>query len=215
MKLFMKNTFVSRSRYQLAAQGLLLSCAWLLLASANAQTLKNGDFESPLDPWDPTGLTGGKTNWTLVYVSGSGTPGNFAMKDRSTEASRHGASQHGAHLRPATEMWCGAYFTQTVTNLNAGSNYIVSGWINISFLNSKLHVFIETLGGAAGTTSVVTPDAAATGWIQYSVTNTASAAGKLEVRLRLTKEFMTIALPGVAKYYKCDARFDDISLTAQ
>ena len=71
MKTAMKNKFLSSPRYQLAARGLLLGCAWLLLGSASAQNLlKNPGFESPLDPWDPLGLSGGKTNWTLVYVDG-------------------------------------------------------------------------------------------------------------------------------------------------
>jgi len=202
-------------RYQLAARGLLLGCAWLLVAPASAQNLlKNGDFEAPLDPWDPTGLSGGKTNWTLAYPSGG--PGTFAMKDRSTESSRQGAKNgHGVHLRPTTENWCHAYFTQTVSNLIANAQYVVSGWVNTSYDNNKLHIFIETLGGPAGITSVATPDIKPTNpvWMEYSVTNTASAAGTLEVRLHLGKQAMSTILPGVAKYYLCDARFDDLSLT--
>jgi len=208
----MKNVSLFSFRYQLASWGSLLGCAWLLLASASAQNLlKNGDFEGPLDPWDPTGLSGGKTNWTLVYPSGG--PGTFAMKDRSTEASRTGALKgHGAHLRPTTENWCHAYFTQTVSNLFANAQYVVSGQINIGYLNDKFHVFIETLGGPAGTTSVVSPDVNTTGWSLHWVTNTASTAGTLTVRLHLSKQAQTPALPGVAKYYLCDARFDEFSL---
>jgi hypothetical protein len=212
----MKNMFFSSSRYQLAAWGLSLGCALVLCASASAQNLlKNGDFESPLDPWDPTGLSGGKTNWTLVYASGG--PGSFAMKvkDRSTESSHNGASGHGAHLRPTTEMWCHAYFTQTVSNLTANATYVVSGWINISYLNAKFRVYMETLGGSGGTTIIPSPDVSAKNWIKYSVTNTASAAGTLEVRLHLNKGEQTRAMPGVAKYKLCDARFDDFTLTAQ
>jgi hypothetical protein len=210
----MKNMLLSSSRYRLAARGILLACALVLCAAASAQNLlKNGDFESPLDPWDPTGLSGGKTNWTLVYVSGG--PGSFAMKDRSTESSHNGANGHGAHLRPTTEMWCHAYFTQTVSNLTANSNYVVSGYINISYLNAKFRVYFDTLGGPGGTTVVASPDVSAKNWIQYRVTNTASATGKLEVRLHLNKDVQTRALPGVAKYKLCDARFDDFTLTAQ
>jgi hypothetical protein len=211
---FMKTVSQFVSRCLLAAPCLLLGCACLLLSSANAQNLlRNGDFESPLDPWDPTGLSGGKTNWTLVYAFGNGGPGTFAMKDRSTESSRHGASGHGVHLRPTTENWCHAYFTQTVTNLIANAQYVVSGLVNIGYLNNKFHVYIETLGGPSGTTSVSTPDVAVTGWSTNYVTNTASAGGTLEVRLHLSKQSMTPALPGVAKYYLCDARFDDLTLT--
>ena len=208
----MKNMFLSSSRYQRAARGLLLGCAFLLVASASAQNrLQNPGFESPLDPWDPLGLSGGKTNWTVVFVSGG--PGSFAMNDRSTESARSGG--RGAHFRQRTESWCHAYFTQTVSNLTAGANYIVSGYINISWVSPKLRVYFESLGGAVGTTSVVSPDVAATGWIQYSVTNTASASGKLEVRLHSDKQQTVSGGPGLAKFVLTDARFDDFSLTPQ
>ena len=210
----MRNKLLSSSRYQLALLGFLLGSILMLAGSARAQNLlKNGDFESPIDPWDPSGLTGGKTNWTIVYASGG--PGDFTMKDRSTEASHNGYSQHGAHLRPASEFWCTAYFTQTVTNLVPGDTYIVTGWINKSFINGNDHTYIETVGGPSGTTSVVSPDVSAKNWIQYSVTNTASYAGKMEVRLVERKQKMTLASAGVAKYKQCDNRFDDISLVHQ
>jgi len=209
----MKNALLFSFRYQRATRALVLGCACLLLVSVNAQSqLKNGDFEAPLDTWDPTGATGGKTNWTLVYPSGG--PGTFSMRDRSTEASRTGAKNgHGAHLRPTTENWCHAYLTQTVTNLIANAKYVVSGQVNIGYVNNKFHVFIETLGGTAGTDSIVSPDVDVTGWSVQSVTNTASATGTLGVRLHLSKQAQTPALPGVAKYYLCDARFDEFSLT--
>jgi len=210
----MKNASLSSFSHKNALRGFLLSCGLCLLASASAQNLlQNGDFEAPLDPWDPTGLTGGKTNWTLVYNPTSGGPGTFAMKDRSTEASRHGATEHGAHLRPATECWCQAYFAQTVSNLIANADYVVNGWINIGYINNKFHVYIETLGGPAGTTIVRSPDVDVTKWNQHWVTNTASSSGTLVVRLRLDKQDQGLSLPGVAKYKLCDARFDDLTLT--
>jgi hypothetical protein len=55
----------------------------------------------------------------------------------------------------------------------------------------------------------------ATGWIQYSVTNTASAAGKIEIRLHENKQQMPLSLPGLAKYKQCDSRFDEYSLAHQ
>ena len=101
---FMKTTSLISLCSQRAARGVVLGCASLLVMTTSAQNLlKNGDFESPLDPWDPTGLTGGKTNWALVYDPTSGGPGTFAMKGRSTESSHNGATQHGVHLRPTTE----------------------------------------------------------------------------------------------------------------
>jgi hypothetical protein len=210
----MKNKSLAFSPCQLAARRLLLGCcACLLLASAGAQNLlKNPGFESPLDPWDPLGLSGGKTNWTLVYTSGG--PGDFAMKDRSRVATHSGS--RGAHLRPATECWCHAYFTQTVSNLTANASYVVAGWINLTFIdNGRDHVYIEALGGPAGTTSVVSPDVATEGWFQYSVTNTASATGTLQVRLHSNKQKVPNKLPGLAMYYLFDAYFDDFSLTLE
>jgi hypothetical protein len=209
----MNNKLYCSSRSQLLVLGLWLGCAVLFANSACAQNLlANPSFESPLDPWDPAGLTGGKTNWTLVYVSGG--PGDFTMKDRSTE-SAHTSGGHGVHFRPASEWWCHAYFTQTVTNLTPGAAYILTGWMNKSYINSKDHTYIELLGGSAGTTSVVSPDVTATGWIQYSVTNTASAAGKIEIRLHENKQQMPLSLPGLAKYKQCDSRFDEYSLAHQ
>jgi hypothetical protein len=210
----MKKQPHAASRYPLTLLALLIGCMVMLADSVRAQNLlKNGDFELPIDPWDPSGLTGGKTNWTIAYASGG--PGDFAIKDRTTEAGHSGGSPHGAHLRPASEWWCTAYFMQTVTNLVPGDSYIITGWINKRFLNSKDHTYIQTISGPTGTTTNNTPDVTVAGWIQYSVTNTASPPGKIVVRLVESKEQMTLALPGVAKYMQCDNRFDDISLVHQ
>jgi hypothetical protein len=209
----MKNKILSASRWELAARGLLLGWACLLLSSASAQNLlKNPGFESPLDPWDPLAQSGGKTNWTVGYASGG--PGDFAMKDRSKVAAHSGS--RGGHLRPVTECWCHAYFTQTVSNLTANASYVLSGWVNLNFLdNGKDHIYIELLGGPTGTTSVVSPDADVEGWLQHSVTNTASAAGTLEVRLHSDKQKVPNKLPGLAMYYLFDAYYDDFSLTPE
>ena len=216
----MKNKLLSSFHRHLPAPGLLLGCALLLGASASGQNLlKNGDFESPFDPWDPTGLTGGNTNWTLVYVSGG--PGDFAMHDRSTYASRHaanGPNGHGANLRPSTEWWCHAYFTQTVSNLTAGASYVLSGYVNSVWGkdNGNLHVYAELLGGPSGTTSAVTPDIVSNSWSYvYSVTNTASSSGTVVVRLHENKGAMANDGIGTEKYFGMDAFFDDFTLTAQ
>ena len=217
MKISMKTKFLSSFRRSLAAPGALLGCALLLCGSASAQNfLKNGDFETPLDPWDPTGLSGGKTNWTLVYASGG--PGDFAVKDRTTDSSRHGSNGHGVHFRPRTDWWCHAYFTQTVSNLTAGANYIVSGYMNRVYQLGALDIYFEALGGPSGTTSVSvhTPYQSNTGWVQYFVTNTASSTGTLTVRLHMNKAQTAWAPnPGEEKYWYTDGMFDDFSMTAQ
>jgi hypothetical protein len=205
----MKNKLLSSFRCPIAAPRFLLGCALLLGASASAQLLKNGDFESPLDPWDPAGLSGGQTNWTLVYASGG--PGDFALHERTAQASRHEPNGNGAQLRPKTDFWCGAYFKQTVSNLTPGNSYVVSGYINTLWSSPKLDVYIETVGG-----STVRSPTAATKWNLYSVTNTASSGGTLEVRLRLDKQ-PTVWCPAVGqeKYWTTDAMFDDFTMTAQ
>lgn len=206
----MKKKLLFRSCRQFGARVLLLGCAMLLCHLAGAQErLKNPGFESPLDPYDPTGLTGGKTNWTIVYVNG--TQGDFAMHGRSTEASRTSGG-HGAHLRPNTEYATHAYFTQTVTNLTAGDSYVLSGYMHKGFDNSNLSVYFEAIGGSDGATSVQSPEAT-TDRTQYFVTNTASPSGQIEVRLRLVKNKMTSDGPGLAKFIKSSAWFDDFSLT--
>jgi hypothetical protein len=207
----MKNNLLCYCLRQLAARGLVLSCLCLLVFSASAQTIQNPGFESPLDPWDPAGLSGGKTNWTLVYVCGG--PGDLALKDRS-RASAHTGSL-GAHFRPATEWTNHAYFVQTVTNLTPSASYVVSGWIRLTFVQAKWHVYIETLGGPSGTTSVRSPDPSATGWVQYSVTNTASSTGTLQIRLHGNKETTPLKSAGLALFNVLEAYFDDLSLTPQ
>ncbi len=215
----MRTSKLSFSRNRMPAWAFMLAVALAFLPSATAQNLlKNPGFESALDPWDPSGLTGGKGNWTVVYATGSGGPGDFAIKDR-TQVSKHSGSL-GGHLRPATEWWCHAYFKQVVTNLTAGASYVVSGWIRMDFFdNGKDHVYIEALGGPSGNTSTVSPDVADVGtegdWAQYSVTNTASNAGTIEVRLHSSKQSTPLKLPGLAMYYLFDAYFDDFSVTLQ
>ena len=213
----MKIKFLSSFRCPLPTPGLLLGCALLLGVSASAQNLlKNGDFESPFDPWDPTGLTGGKTNWTVVYVSGG--PGDFAMHDRSTYASRNGPNGHGANLRPSNEHWNHAYFTQPVSNLTAGASYVVDGYINAVWgkSNGGMHIYAEMLGGPDGTTSVVTPDIWNNAWTNHVwLTNTASSGGTIVVRLHENKGAMVNDGIGTEKYFGMDAFFDDFTMTAQ
>lgn len=139
------------------------------------------------------------------------------MHDRSTMASRNGPNGHGAHLRPSTEHWCHAFFTQTVSNLTPGAGYIVNGYVNSVWgkANGNLHVYFEMLGGPSGTTSVVTPDIYTNAWILYSLTNTASSGGTITVRLHLNKGAMANDGIGTEKYFGCDAMFDDFTMTAQ
>ena len=72
----MKIKLLSLSRTAIAAQGLLVSFAFLLCASASAaELLKNGDFEQRLGP----------TNWTVMYLHGDAD--DFEIKSRIRAAS--------------------------------------------------------------------------------------------------------------------------------
>ena len=210
MRTAMKTNFLASVRRPLPL-GLLLGCAWLLVASARAQTIQNAGFESALDPWDPAGLSGGKTNWTLVYLAGG--PGGFAMKDRSRASAHSGLL--GVHLRPATEGTNHAYFSQVVSNLNPNASYTVSGWTRLTFVQAKWHVYFEALGGPSGTTSAVSAAPSTTGWIQYSVTNNATPGGTMEIRLHGDKEWTAVKNPGLALFNVMEAYFDDFTITAQ
>lgn len=218
--LSMKNKFLSSFRCPLAALRLLFGCVLLLGASASAQNLLvNGDFESPLTPWNPArGVSSVTNNWTLAYPSGG--PGDFSIHDRTTFASRNCPSGgvdcgYGVHLRPKTDWWCHAYFTQTVTNLNPSANYYVTGYMNRFYGVSALDIYVEVVG--ATDNSVHTPKSNQTGWVQYFVSNNIpTVSGTLEVRLQLNKS-ATAWSPsaGAEKYWNTDAMFDDFTLAPQ
>jgi hypothetical protein len=90
-----------------------------------------------------------------------------------------------------------AYFKQVVTNLTPGSNYTVSAWMGYFDAGDTnagtLQIFLEALGGPDGTVSRVTPYVTLNvrnnpgNWRSYSVNNTASTNGQIEVRLHCKK----------------------------
>jgi len=214
----MKRKLVLPSHYHLAA-GALCSIATLLIGfSACAQNLLiNGDFEFPLG-----------TNWTVVYGTDNtsappyqayGGPGDFAIADRTTFASRS-AGGMGAHLRSNNDGQMHAYFKQAVSGLTPGANYTLSGWMKYyqaGFkLNHKVRIYFEAVGGL-GTNSTI--DISANDdpdnqtnlvYHQYFVTNTADAGGRIEVRLHLDKIEETICCD---KQYIFNGLWDDMVLT--
>ena len=147
----MKKTFLQKSRYLFAVRGLLLGFTLLLWVSASAQNkVFNPGFELPIGTnaygnaygganfplgpstgdeatnaaWKATG------NWMIAYPWGG--PDDFELKDRNTPV--HGGTINGpnyfsACLRPGQNKWMHAYYTQTITNLQAGHTYNVSGWM--------------------------------------------------------------------------------------
>jgi hypothetical protein len=207
----MNNTFLFSFRSRFAAGGLFLGLACLLCASVNAQNLLNNpSFESPIDPVGSSGTT----NWTVVYAYGG--PGDFAYAGRTTEGCNpfdpvYPGGNWGAAIRPAHASYAAAYLKQIVTGLTNGASYTLSGWMHTGYSNSKLHVNIETYGGSDGTTLVTTPDATTTR-TKYFLTNTASASGRIEVRVVLSKEEYVFSTQD-PKFVKSEGWFDVFSLT--
>jgi hypothetical protein len=193
-----------------AALALALGLIFLAGGSICAQNyVNNPDFEQPL----------GTNNWTVVYVYGG--PSDFSAHDRTTIAHKDKVpgtwdgdpnylDVYGAEFSPYHDgkMW--AYFKQTVSGLKPNSNYVISAWI-VQFedlYTNKVQVYMETIGGAGGTTSRTTPNVYKAcnnkpwNWAMYSVTNTASLSGQIEVRLHFNKDkWTTLAWQYIRAYY--------------
>jgi hypothetical protein len=86
-----------------------------------------------------------------------------------------------------------AYFKQVVTGLTPLATYTCSAWMVQMTRNDRwielAQIWLEALGGAAGNVSRKTPYVTDNvnnnpgGWKMYSVTNTASVNGTIELRL--------------------------------
>jgi hypothetical protein len=132
------------SRHKLALQGIALGFTLLLCASAGAaELLQNGDFEAPEH--------GVVTNWTVGYIIGG--PDDWAIRDHSRGAARRSSTYYGAYFSVISQKIAHAYFTQTVSNLNAGQTYHFVGhmredwWKADDALRNKYLVYIEVIGG--------------------------------------------------------------------
>ncbi len=160
--------------------------------------MKNPDFEEPL----------GTNNWTVVYVYGG--PSDFATHDRTTIAHKDKVpgtwdgdpnylDVYGAEFQPYHDGKMHAYFKQTVAGLKPGSNYVVSCWmVHFTDLSTNtVMVYLEALGGPGGNISRKTPYVTKycnnhpENWARYSVTNTASTNGQIEVQLHFDKNQWT------------------------
>ena len=192
---------------QSALRGLLPGLAFLLCASVPAQNLlKNGSFENPIDPEGSSGTT----NWTVVYVYGG--PADFAYADRSTEACKSDdGGSYGAAFRPNHCWHMHAYHKQVVTNLTPGAKYTLSGYMHMGYDNDKVSVYIAMYGGSDGTT-VISNRGTATRTL-YSLTNTASTSGQIEVRVGERLEPFGAWGDEDPKSVKSEGWFDLFSLT--
>jgi len=182
----------------------------LLCVPALAQNyVRNPDFERPLTTND----------WTVVYVSSG--PSDFSIHDRTTIAHKDKVpgtwdgdpnylDVYGAEFSPYHDALMHAYFKQTVKGLTPRTNYVISCWMTQfeALYTNKVLVYMETLGGLLGTTSVSTPyvykacNNNPSAWTMYSVTNMASLSGQIEIRLHFNKDkWTTLAWQYIRAYY--------------
>jgi hypothetical protein len=212
----MRNQILFSLRRQATTPWLVVSLVLFAGVWAFGQNLlKNGDFESPLT-----------TNDWIVQFSAPGIPssnalssaGNFAIADRSTEGSRV-AGGYGAHFRPRTDWSTRAYFSQTVTGLDTGATYRLSGYMRCYQSNNNVLGFIEVVGGSGdavgdGRFTLRTPRGLTNRPpTQYFLDQTPDLNGNIEVRLRFVK---TATPPGAISYpefVKYSVYYDDFSLT--
>jgi len=215
----MKNKFLYSARHRFLGRGLLLACGFFLCASASAQTnlLKNGSFESPIDPEGSAGTN----NWVVVYAQG--TSAEFLYADRTTEANKFNDTNNfvfppevsGGNYGAAfgTRHWwrAHAFHKQIVTGLTPGASYTMRGYMHCGLDNNHCNPYIAMFGGPDGST--VVSNRGTTTRTLYFMTNTASTKGEIEVRVGLNQTPYSNVDPGQAKWYSGTAWFDVFSLT--
>ena len=229
---FMKNSFLSCSRGQSAAQGLLLSLALLAAGSTGAQNyVQNPEFNQPLGP----------TNWTVKYV-GCTSNSDLWIQGRTMMANRDqvpgtwdgtqyfdwyyptGPCGYGGHFRAYHSGFAHAYFDQVVSGLTPGASYLVTAWMaqyNSGWL-TDVQVYLAALGGANMTDENDTPFAQNYtygnsaeqygGWQSYAVTSTASTSGQIDVQLHYYKcAWTSVNTPGNI-WLNLDGFYDHVSV---
>lgn len=209
----MKRTFLSLPHNRLAALALLVGVGMLPGASASAQNLLgNPSFESPLGV--------GTTNWTIHFIQGC--PDDFEIMDRTTAAATNRVKQYndrGLHFRPSTWKLAHAYASQTISGLQAGHSYTITGNIGTetrTFGNAPttFKVYFEAIGGLGTVSSPNAPfaapsDAAPPERAVETIHQTADADGKIEIRLHFDK----YAWCTYSKLVLCNGYFDEFSVT--
>jgi hypothetical protein len=227
----MKSNCLSLSRCRITAQGLLLGFALLTWGPASAQNLvKNPDFEQELGPDNWTIVYTGVSNTVpavIKYPPSQCGPNDFAVKGRTRMAHKDlnpgngfdgedgtGTNywdKHGLDFRAGHDWLMHAYARQVITNLTPGASYTASAWMVLSEdWGAKVQVWMEVLGGAVGNISRSTPFVTAVNpaWARYSVSNSASATGQIEIRLHYNKYGAT----QVEKWREMDAFYDKVCL---
>jgi hypothetical protein len=244
----MKTESVIAQRFHYSTGLLLLCSCFLIGGAASAQNLvKNPGFESPIGTnasgniWGganfPLGTTtGGEVydpswtatwNWMIAYPWGG--PDDFEIRDRDTTVK---SGLFSACFRPAHDKWAHACYTQTITNLEAGHAYTVSGWMMEDFWKGvadakrgEYLVYLEAIGargtptpdGRASVLAVATDQSnldapytyPSTSWLQFTNQQTPAANGTIEIRLHLNKISWCLS----DKLIVMNGYFDDVSLT--
>ncbi len=208
----MKKELLLFSKCQTVARAWLLGIGLLAVVSATAQNfVKNPDFEEPLGPDNWTVV------YTNTFGGGANQPTNcgpfdFLVAGRTTIAHKdmnpgtwdgedgtgtNYWSKFGGHFAPNHNWLMHAYFKQVVKGLQPGGYYKISAWMgffggNDAFLG-KCNIYLEALGLLGSKTTpypaanVLNVQNNAAGWQCYAVTNRATSAGEIEVRLHFNK----------------------------
>jgi hypothetical protein len=234
----MRSKVLSSSRGQVAAQGLLLGIGLLAGTTAGAQNfVRNPDFELPLGPdnWtvEYAAVFGGSVNQPTncgpldFMIAGRTTMAHKDMNpgtwDGEDGTGTNYWSKFGGHFAPNHSWMMHGYFKQVVTNLTPNANYACSAWMAFwggDYL-SKVNIYLEAIGGPNGLIPKTTPYPAgnvlnlnpASGggpgnWQKYTVTNSASSSGKIELRLHFNK-FSSIAS---WEWRNCNAFYDHVAV---
>jgi hypothetical protein len=234
--------------HQSAVQALVLGLGLCWCGSVSAQNLvKNPGFESPIGTNAygnfqgganfPLGTTTGgevydpswKATWNWMVAYSWGGPADFELKERCSTAH---SGDWSARFRPAHDKLAHAYYTQTITNLQVGHSYAVSGWMMedrwkgvTDPLRDEMLVYLEAVGGQGTPTAdgrfavlaVATVQSnldapytyPSTTWLQFTNRQIPAADGTIEIRLHHNKRGWVLA----DKLERMGAYFDDISLT--
>jgi hypothetical protein len=211
------------------------------LSATAQNFVKNPDFEDPLGPdnWTVvyTNTFGGGANqptncgpWDFL-VAGRTTIAHRDL-DKTTggdtwdggwswNGSGNYWSKFGAHFAPNHTWMMHAYFKQVVKGLTPGAYYTISAWMgffggNSTYLN-KCNIYLEAVG-LMGSKTTPYPDANVlnvqnnpAGWLCYAVTNRATSAGEIEVRLHFNKFGTT----STWEYRNFNAFYDHVAVMPQ
>ena len=216
-----------------AIQGGLFGLSVLTLVTASGQNLlRNPDFEAELGPDNWTIVYTGVSNSLQLAWPKTCTASDFVIqgrtrlghKDQVGAGTWDGAdgtgtnywNKMGLHFKGNHDWQMHAYASQVVTGLVAGASYAASSWMGLfeSDQPSKIQIYMEVLGGASGmvskrsvyVTSIIKDNP--NGWTQVVVTNTASDAGTIEIRLHYNKNASTTG----EKWRNMDALYDHAAL---